>query len=210
MNQNPYKNYILYRFIEDHGWYITGRQTAASNHAQFYVKEFGMSCRRRHLAPIYVENNRCSKCVELGHHDVPQGDELTIDVEPGQPIDKIRIEEFWRHRLDLPDYDNSLTHRQHHSVYVIDNEPFFSKRDMMKDIPVTYATIIYRCKSTSYEFMNYVRILVPGVPSEYVYVVNGKMYSKQKDIAEDLGLTQPIVSLRISSPEWTTWEKLLK
>lgn len=203
---NCYENYIQYRKIDGHGWLIVGRASAAEHYAEFYVKSTGVSCRRRHHAPIYVENNRCLKCVELGYHDVPIGDFLTIDTDPDKPVDIERIQDFWRKKLDLEDYDHSLSDRMHHSIYVIDGVAYFSLKQIREDLKIAGGTLNNRCASTKYVFANYVRIKVPGAPQRQTYIINGKAFTRQQDICDEYGLHQAIVSQRCSSPEWTTWE----
>lgn len=207
---NPYNQTILFRRIEKHGWYIVGRQVASNNYAEFYVKVNGIACRRRHIAPIYVENNRCSKCVELGHHNVPIGEKLTIDTDPSRPVDIGRIVKFWRAKLDLPEYDDSLTSRQHHSIYVIDDIIYFNREHLDQDINITISTVNNRCANTRYEFAGYVRILCPGIAASHVYNVDGKTYTRQSDIAVAHNISQPIVHKRLNSPEWTTWHCVSK
>ncbi len=203
---NPYNNYTMYRKIPDYGWIIVGRPAAARHHAKFYVGNSGVSCRRRHYAPIYVENNRCAKCVQLRHYEVPLGETLTIDIDPDQPVDIDRIAEFWRKKLGLPLYKKG----RFHYVFIIDDVPYFSRQHLRESVLVIPQTIANRCKSTKHEFANYVSIKVPGNAGKFSYCINGTTYLTQRDAAKAMKVPQAVVSIRCNSPEWTTWSKVTR
>lgn len=131
------KNVVLFRKIEDYGWYVVGYRPAKKMGMRFYATEAGV-CARGHHSPMSVEHVKCLRCTIIDKRNKPKVEHKS----------KEEAREYWRQKLKLP--REELCPENPRYVYVVENVPYTTLIEAEKVTGLTKGMIGGRCKNDSY------------------------------------------------------------